>query len=199
MLSFPKASELSWPHNQSERSQNEVSTDHSLGIATAKMHHRGETFPWTLLLLQTFYPAVCSHCCSTPLTFGIQTATWMAPWSLYLLSYNWSVPLWSLQCWVIPDLKGNLFWMLMVAAMQSVLCYFSSKMPTTAKHSNMLNASTVLLERTPGCGQRITPTPCLLTWTLCHCMHRPCSPQVASEFSLSRRTGRKVAPAATGV
>ena len=60
-------------------SQNGVSTDpekvkSSLGVATAYMHHRGETVPWTLVLLQTFYPPVCSHCCSTPPTFGIRTA-----------------------------------------------------------------------------------------------------------------------------
>ena len=60
-------------------SQNEVSTDPEKVKTVWEWPRptcitRGATVPWTLLLLQTFYPPVCSHCCSTSPTFGIRTA-----------------------------------------------------------------------------------------------------------------------------
>jgi len=63
---------------------------------------------------------------------------------------------------------------------ERVLGYYSQ----TLKHAERQYC---YQEGAPGCCQGNPSIPCLLIWTSFHCTHRPCSPEVASEFPLPRR------------
>ena len=120
MLPVPKASEKSWPHNQSEWSQYwSWKSKDSLGMATACIHQR-----WDSSLDFAHTTDILSPCLLTLLLhstdFWNPNSHLNGPLQLILLSKSWSLPLWRHQCWVIPNLKGNLFWILMLAAMHAV-------------------------------------------------------------------------------